>query len=135
MRSTLAALALAPFVVTFACNRGGAAPDAGPAATATTTAAPTQTAPATDTTTVAPPGSTPLAPLATGTAPRPMIKLPDGGFAPAPLPEGGAFAVPSGLSLPPMPSTFPTTITIPSTITVPSTLPSTLPAWPPPPPK
>ena len=108
-------------LVFLGCNRGQTTADSGPAVVAppATTEAPAAT------TTAPPPSDAALPPLGgTATAYRP-VKLPDGGFAPAP--EGGAFAmptftVPSGFTMPTaMPSGFP------------STLPSGFPTFPPPP--
>lgn len=136
MRTVLPAV-LVPLAASFllaACNRGAGAQDAAPAGTTATPAMPATGGTAAPATADAPPATPGLPALGTGTAARPMIKLTDGGLAPAPVADGGAFAIPSGLKLPPMPSGMPSAITIPTTFQIPSALPTALPsAWPPPP--
>jgi hypothetical protein len=105
----------------FGCNRTQTTADAQVVAPPASTTA----APATATTTAPTPTNTALPPLG-GTVPTAhptVIRLPDGGLAPAP--EGGAFVMPT------LPSGFVMPTALPSGI--PTTLPSGFPTFPPPP--
>jgi hypothetical protein len=108
------------------CPQKLTTPEAGPDPAPSATTAPATTTAGTAATNTAVPTGAPLPPLGGGGTTNPVpLRLPDGGFAPAP--EGGAFAmptftVPSGFTMPTaLPSGFP------------STLPSGFPTFPPPP--